>query len=198
VTPAPAELDISDAVPEDEQRLIDQIYQTEIRCLESQLLFCADDGELSPLSAKLKQLGVVLEEMRSRHKGKIIIFTQFTAFMPSIEDLLRRSHIRYILYRGSMNAQERKEQIELFETDVTVEVMIASIKCAAYGLNLTVASNVVIMEPCWNPMVEEQAMARVHRIGQKHAVEVVRLVVPETVENRYGVGWGAEAGLGSQ
>lgn len=178
------EPDVHDDTPEDELRIADEIYATEVRSLEAQLQFCSVDSEASPVSAKLKQLSTVLEEMRSRSKGKIIIFTQFTAYMPYIEALLKRNHMKCVVYRGSMNSQERAAQIDIFENDVTVEVMVASIKCAAYGLNLTVASNVVMMEPCWNPMVEEQAMARVHRIGQKHEVEVVRLLAPATVEER--------------
>ena len=64
-----------------------------------------------------------------------------------------------------------------------VPVLLMSLKCGV-GLNLTAASTVVLCEPWWNPFVEEQAIDRVHRIGQQRDVRVVRLATPETVEDR--------------
>lgn len=64
-----------------------------------------------------------------------------------------------------------------------VSVMLMSLKCGV-GLNLTEASTVVLCEPWWNPAVEEQAIDRIHRIGQQREVDVVRLALPGTVEDR--------------
>lgn len=59
-----------------------------------------------------------------------------------------------------------------------------SLKAGGVGLNLTAASNVFIMDPWWNPAVEEQAIMRIHRIGQKRTVHVRRFIVKDTVEER--------------
>lgn len=62
--------------------------------------------------------------------------------------------------------------------------MLASLKASNAGINLTAASTVYLLEPWWNPAIEEQAMDRVHRIGQKHDVKVVRLIARDTIDVR--------------
>ena len=64
-----------------------------------------------------------------------------------------------------------------------VPVLLMSLKCGV-GLNLTVAQTVILCEPWWNPFVEEQAIDRIHRIGQTRPVRVLRLAIPDTVEDR--------------
>jgi DNA repair protein RAD5 len=83
-----------------------------------------------------------------------------------------------------MNHKKRKEIIQQFKTDSEVKVFLISIKVGGVGLNLVEANNVVILEPWWNPAVEDQAMDRVNRIGQKRDMKVYRLVTKDSIEER--------------
>jgi SNF2 family DNA or RNA helicase len=83
-----------------------------------------------------------------------------------------------------MPARRREEELESFRSDPTKTVCLVSIRAGAYGLNLTCASQCVILDPFWNPFVEAQAIDRIHRIGQLRLVKVHRVVIEGTVEDR--------------
>lgn len=83
-----------------------------------------------------------------------------------------------------MTARSREEELETFKTDPTKTVCLVSLRAGAYGLNLTCASQCVILDPFWNPFIEAQAIDRIHRIGQSKEVLVHRIVIAGTVEDR--------------
>src|ERR1700753_3466631 len=83
-----------------------------------------------------------------------------------------------------MTTSERNTAVETIRWNSDVKVMILSLKAGNAGLNLNCASRVIIMDPFWNPYIEEQAIDRAHRIGQRHNVIVRRVVIPGTVEDR--------------
>ncbi|KAL4924962.1 C-terminal helicase domain-containing protein [Aspergillus undulatus] len=83
---------------------------------------------------------------------------------------------------GQSFFSQRKDSPEGFSIDSQCNILLASIGAAGEGIDLTVANSVHIMEPHWNPMVESQAVDRVHRIGQKQDVEVVRYIVQDSIE----------------
>ena len=83
-----------------------------------------------------------------------------------------------------MGARQRVEELENFRSDPLKTVCLVSLRAGAYGLNLTCASQCVILDPFWNPFVEDQAIDRIHRIGQVKPVKVHRIVIAETVEDR--------------
>src|SRR5579871_3773975 len=83
-----------------------------------------------------------------------------------------------------MSAREREEELESFKTDPVKTVCLVSLRAGAYGLNLTCASQCVILDPFWNPFVEAQAIDRIHRIGQSKVVKVHRIIISDTVEDR--------------
>jgi len=83
-----------------------------------------------------------------------------------------------------MTARAREEELESFRSDPLKTVCLVSLRAGAYGLNLTCASQCVILDPFWNPFVEAQAIDRIHRIGQSRVVKVHRIVVEGTVEDR--------------
>jgi len=85
---------------------------------------------------------------------------------------------------GSLAQKKRAEILEEFKTDPTIHVFLISLKAGGVGLNLVVANHAFLVDPWWNPAVEEQAVERVHRIGQKKPVQVVRFICKETVEER--------------
>ena len=83
-----------------------------------------------------------------------------------------------------MAARHREEELENFRSDPLKTVCLVSLRAGAYGLNLTCASQCVILDPFWNPFIEAQAIDRIHRIGQLRPVKVHRIVIRGTVEDR--------------
>ncbi|KAK9477502.1 SNF2 family N-terminal domain-containing protein [Lipomyces japonicus] len=132
-------------------------------------------------SAKIQKLLFILNEEKDR---KTIVFSQFTTMLDLIEPFLKKEKIIFARYDGSMNPKERVESLERLQKDPKVSVLLCSLKCGALGLNLTSASRVVLVDPWWNPMISEQAIDRVHRIGQTRDVDVYEVTVEKTVEER--------------
>ena len=101
-----------------------------------------------------------------------------------IEPHLQHASIRYVRYDGSMRNDAREAALHSLRNDKNTRVLLCSLKCGSLGLNLTAASRVVIVEPFWNPFVEEQAIDRVHRLNQTVNVIVYKLTVANTVEEK--------------
>lgn len=103
-----------------------------------------------------------------------------------LEKPLEAEGFKILRLDGSMTLKKRLETIQQFANDGpdSPTVLLASLKAAGAGVNLTTASTVYLFDPWWNPGVEEQAMDRVHRIGQKKDVKVVRLIVKGSIEER--------------
>lgn len=133
-------------------------------------------------SAKIRQLLTILHKEVYEHK--FIVFSQFTSMLDLVEPFFRKDGIKYTRYDGSMRNDAREAALNSLRNDKGTRVLLCSLKCGALGLNLTAASRVVILEPFWNPFVEEQAIDRVHRLTQKVDVIVYKLTVEDTVEER--------------
>lgn len=132
-------------------------------------------------SSKMIKLLEYLNEDKSR---KTIVFSQFTSFLDVVGPFLKTNGIKAVSYYGSMPPIKREEALKSLRNDPSVTVLLCSLKAGALGLNLTCASRVMIMDPWWNPMVNEQAIDRVHRIGQTRDVDVYEFMVLESVEER--------------
>ncbi|KAF1943560.1 hypothetical protein EJ02DRAFT_130800 [Clathrospora elynae] len=136
-------------------------------------------------SAKIDKTVELLEEFRRNDPTeKTLIFSQFTSLLDLVEVPLYRKKIRYQRYDGSMKMDERADAVNAFMDDPNENVMLVSIKAGNAGLNLWKASRVIILDPFWNPFIEEQAIDRAHRMPQPREVHVHRVLVPETVEDR--------------
>jgi SNF2 family DNA or RNA helicase len=136
-------------------------------------------------SAKIEQTRELLDKIsREKPREKILIFSQFTSFLDFLEVPLRRDGRLYQRYDGSMNMKERQAAVREFTTNPRIKIMLISLKAGNAGLNLNCASQVIILDPFWNPFIEEQAIDRAHRIGQQNEVNVHRIVIPNTVEDR--------------
>ncbi|KAL6703681.1 hypothetical protein ACN47E_009455 [Coniothyrium glycines] len=146
---------------------------------ESDVEYNASD--LTP-STKIRQLLSILEKETPKHK--VIVFSQFTSMLDLIEPFLKRGGYNFTRYDGSMRNDLREASLERLRNDKRTRVLLCSLKCGSLGLNLTAASRVVIMEPFWNPFVEEQAIDRVHRLNQTVDVTVYRLSIHNSVEER--------------
>ncbi|KAL2613152.1 hypothetical protein R1flu_024844 [Riccia fluitans] len=116
--------------------------------------------------------------------AKAIIFSQFTAMLELIGHCLLKSGIKFVKLDGSMSMQTRDQMIDSFTHDVETKVFLMSLKAGGVALNLTVASHVFLMDPWWNPAVEQQAQDRIHRLGQYKPVRVIRFVIENTIEER--------------
>lgn len=116
--------------------------------------------------------------------AKGIVFSQFTSFLDLIHYSLQKSGVNCVKLDGSMSMSAREAAITKFTEDSECRVFLMSLKAGGVALNLTVASHVFLMDPWWNPAVEQQAQDRIHRIGQYKPIRVVRFVIDNTIEER--------------
>jgi len=112
---------------------------------------------------------------------RVLVFSQFTGYLKSISARLAEEGISHLYLDGS--TRNRAEVIEAF-TSGQEPVFLISLKAGGFGLNLTEADHVFIMDPWWNPAAEQQAVDRIHRIGQDKEVHVYRLVAEGTIEEK--------------
>lgn len=135
-------------------------------------------------SAKVSECCRILKEIQESGE-KTIVFSQFTFLLDLLEIPVRQLNIKYCRYDGGMSRIQRDAAAQVFQDDKSsTKVMLVSLKAGNAGLNLTAANHVIIMDPFWNPYIEMQAVDRAHRIGQRKPVQVHRLLVKETVEDR--------------
>jgi SNF2 family DNA or RNA helicase len=111
------------------------------------------------------------------------VFSQFTDFLKLLAERLDSAGISYQYLDGSTPAAERAKRVAAFQRGEG-DLFLISLKAGGFGLNLTAADYVLIVDPWWNPAAEDQAMGRAHRIGQQRPVTVYRLVTAGSVEER--------------
>ncbi|KAK6456668.1 SNF2 family N-terminal domain-containing protein [Scheffersomyces xylosifermentans] len=141
------------------------------------------DKGLTP-SAKISKCVDLLTDIFEKYPGeKVIIFSQFTTLFDIMKLVLDEQKIRFLRYDGSMSIENKNATIKRFYQE-DIKVLLLSLRAGNVGLTLTCASHVVIMDPFWNPYVEEQAMDRAYRIGQEREVHVHRILIAQTVESR--------------
>ncbi|KAG4283846.1 hypothetical protein FPRO06_08225 [Fusarium proliferatum] len=133
-------------------------------------------------SSKIRELIKILQGEVKEHK--FIVFSQFTSMLDLVEPFFRKERFRFVRYDGSMKNDQREESLRKLRGDPQTRILLCSLKCGSLGLNLTAATRVVILEPFWNPFVEEQAIDRVHRLTQTVDVIIYKLTVAQTVEER--------------
>ncbi|GFP92880.1 putative swi/snf-related matrix-associated actin-dependent regulator of chromatin subfamily a member 3-like 1 [Phtheirospermum japonicum] len=141
----------------------------------------------SSVSSKVDALLKLLTSSRDvKPSSKSVIFSQFRKMLLLLEEPLKEAGFNVIRLDGSMNAKKRAQVIREFNVPAPEgpTILLASLKASNAGINLTAASTVYLLEPWWNPAVEEQAMDRVHRIGQVDDVRIVRLIARNTIEER--------------
>lgn len=138
-------------------------------------------GEEADSSAKIELL---LERLDITLAGghKALVFSQWTSFLDRIEPHLCRAGIEFTRLDGT--TKNRGAVVESFQAVDGPPVMLISLRAGGTGLNLTQADHVFIMDPWWNPAVEDQAADRTHRIGQERPVMVYHIIAQDTVEER--------------
>lgn len=153
---------------------------TKLRQICNSPALLSDDEFYGDQSAKLDELMAQINNLKEAHK--ILVFSQFVGMLDLIKKRLDDHKIRYAYLTGQ--TKKREEQVEIFQTDETVRVFLISLKAGGTGLNLTRAEYVFLVDPWWNPAVENQAIDRAHRIGQTNKVVAVRLIAPGTIEEK--------------
>jgi len=132
-------------------------------------------------STKVKML---LNYLRNIPKDdKALVFCEWTHVLDILGDVLKRHGIVAVRLDGKQSMEARAQNVEELSNPNT-RCMLLSLKVGSEGINLTAANHVIFMEPWYNPFVEEQAVARAHRTGQKKKVHVVYFLINKTVEDR--------------
>ncbi|ETN44379.1 uncharacterized protein HMPREF1541_10559 [Cyphellophora europaea CBS 101466] len=121
-------------------------------------------------------------EAKGEQPLKCVVFSEFTSHLTLIARALEDGGFRCGRIDGSMSLPKRKKVLNELDNDASMTVLLASVKAAGQGLNLTAASRVFIMEPLWNPAAEAQAVDRVYRIGQTRPVVVKRYFMEDSIE----------------
>lgn len=138
-------------------------------------------GQEADDSAKVRVLMATLETAHAEgHKS--LVFSQWTGFLDRVEPHLDAAGLDFVRLDGS--TRDRAGVVNRFQSETGPPVMLLSLKAGGTGLNLTQADHVFLLDPWWNPAVEDQAADRAHRIGQDRPVLVHRLVAADTVEER--------------
>ncbi|KAL7948125.1 P-loop containing nucleoside triphosphate hydrolase protein [Trichoderma barbatum] len=115
---------------------------------------------------------------------KCVVFSTWRLTLDIVKAGLDQASLDSIRFDGKVPQKDRQSVIEKFKTDPSVRVMLLTLSCGAVGLTLTVASRAYLMEPHWNPTLEEQALARIHRIGQTQEVTTVRFYMRDSFEEQ--------------
>lgn len=138
-------------------------------------------GQTAESSSKIERLRESVETIVAEgHRA--LVFSQWTSLLDLIEPHLRAASLPFARLDGS--TVDRAGVVAAFQADDGPPILLISLKAGGTGLNLTAADHVFLMDPWWNPAVEDQAADRAHRIGQDRPVMVYRLVAEETVEER--------------
>ena len=114
---------------------------------------------------------------------KTLVFSQFTTYLDMIQNKIKVNGWKMARIDGSQTIKKRGEQVELFQNG-DAQIFLISLKAGGFGLNLTAASYIFLMDPWWNPAVERQAIDRAHRIGQENKLTVYRPIIKDSVEEK--------------
>lgn len=131
-------------------------------------------------SAKIHTLMEQIEGKSGEHK--ILVFSSFVGMLDLVRTELQQRKIAYSYLTGQTT--RRAAEVKRFSQDDEVRVFLISLKAGGTGLNLTEADYVYLIDPWWNPAAEQQAIDRAYRIGQQKHVVAVRLICPDTIEDK--------------
>ncbi len=144
-------------------------------------------GDANPLpdsaepSGKTEQLLELLDQARDGGH-RTLVFSQFVEMLKLLRAELDARGVPYCYLDGA--STDRLESVHRFNSDPSIPVFLISLKAGGTGLNLVGADEVVLFDPWWNPSIEDQAIDRAHRIGQKRTVHAFKLITPGTIEEK--------------
>ncbi|KAF1953942.1 hypothetical protein CC80DRAFT_476857 [Byssothecium circinans] len=135
-------------------------------------------------SSKVQALMSILKASSKDPSNKTIVFSQWTRYLDVLQPHLTAAGFTYTRIDGSMTAIQRDSALETFDNSPECTILLASLAVCSVGLNLVAANQVVLCDSWWAPAIEDQAVDRVHRLGQKRETKVFRLVVEGSIEER--------------
>lgn len=121
---------------------------------------------------------------------QVIVFSQFSSFLDILQEQLsshlQRDQAKIYKFDGRLDMKERAKVLDNFnKKDLScIKILLISLKAGGVGLNLTSASHAFMMDPWWSPGMEDQAIDRIHRIGQQNSVKVIRFIIDNSVEEK--------------
>ncbi len=163
-----------------------------LMCLVKMRLICnalaLHDKEIPPkdhekTGPKLGELGHILSDEIASNGHKAIVFSQWSAMLALTEPIIQRVGLKYVKLTGDVPSAKRGDLIERFFNDPDCRVFLST-DAGGVGLNLQAGSLVINLDLPWNPAVLEQRIARAHRHGQPHSVQVINLIAKDTIEER--------------
>lgn len=134
-------------------------------------------------SSKVKEFFIVLDSILCNPENNVLVFSQFTSFFDVIKAELKKKNIDFLYIDGQTSLEKRQQQVEDFQTG-RCRLFLSSLKAGGIGINLTAANYVILLDPWWNPAIENQAMDRAHRLGQERMVCVIRMISAHTIEEK--------------
>ncbi|MBT3208992.1 MAG: DEAD/DEAH box helicase [Bacteroidetes bacterium] len=134
-------------------------------------------------SGKYNEVLDMIESLMSENH-KVLIFSSFVKHLNLFEDYFIRNNLEYSYLKGDTSQQKRESTIKKFQQNENNMLFLISIKAGGEGLNLTASDYIFILDPWWNPAVENQAIARAHRIGQDKKVFVYRFISINSIEEK--------------
>lgn len=144
-------------------------------------ILSGDEDFPSP-SAKIDQLLQHIREKTGQHK--ILVFSQFVRMLRLIEEELQQAGLSYEYLDGQSSTRQRQDSVQNFQENEQCRIFLISLKAGGTGLNLVAADYVYLVDPWWNPAVENQAIDRCYRIGQDKKVIAYRMICKDTVEEK--------------
>nr|WP_286670104.1 SNF2-related protein [Thomasclavelia cocleata] len=147
-------------------------------CCEPRILY----NEIQEPSSKMKACLDIIRKAKENNQ-KVLLFSSFTTSLNLIEKELRKEDISYYVLTGSTNKIKRHQLVNAFQNDNT-NVFLISLKAGGTGLNLTSASIVIHYDPWWNMSAQNQATDRAYRIGQTNNVQVYKLIMKNSIEEK--------------
>jgi SNF2-related domain/Helicase conserved C-terminal domain len=134
----------------------------------------------------------------ARNVGKVVFFARHVDVMDAAEQSFAKRGIRYSSIRGDQTATARQRNIDAFVNDPDVSIVVCSLMAAGVGINLQVASNIVLAELSWTDAEQTQAIDRIHRIGQDQPVTAWRIIAAQTIDTRIAELIDKKAGLAAR
>ena len=134
----------------------------------------------------------------ARSAGKVVFFAKHIDVMDAAEEIFTRNGVRFSSIRGGQTPRARQANVDAFVNDPDVAVVVCSLTAAGVGLNLQVASNIVLAELSWTDAEQTQAIDRSHRIGQAEPVTAWRIIAAQTIDARIAGLIDAKAGLAAR
>ncbi|KAI4183547.1 MAG: hypothetical protein LQ346_006301 [Caloplaca aetnensis] len=141
------------------------------------------DIDINTSSSKVEALLKILTASRQKEGSKVVIFSQWTSFLNIVEHQLQEKGWKYTRIDGKMRAGQRDAAMTALNDDPGCRIMLASLAVCSVGLNLVAANHVIMADSWWAPSIEDQAVDRVHRLGQTKPTTVWRLVVDKSIED---------------